>query len=377
MRWWRRALMALWLAVAVASGAAVGNTFSSFSGTTKNVGSTFQAAGCFANPQTVNPDADAWVQKNSANTNNGTGATLEVRPNNANIRRALLHFALPAIQSGCVVTAATLRLYATSSTAGLTIDVFRAGAAWTETGVTWNNQPGPAGTATTTPSAAGWQTWNVLNHVKGLYKGSNYGFIVLDASEGSGAGLQQYSSREAGSNKPQLVLTYGSGSTADTTAPVAMDLQAGNKAGGIAGRPELGDTVTLTFSESMAPGTILAGWTGVSTNVVVRITNTGSADDTVEVWNAANTTILNLGLIHSNGNYVTANTTFGASGTASTMVMSGVTVTITLGTMAGTTRTDGNNNIWTWNPSTAATDVAGNPCEASPATESGTLDGDF
>jgi hypothetical protein len=373
----RRTLMALWLAVALAAGAMVGGTFGSFSATTQNAVNTFQAAGCFTGTQTVNPDFDSWTQSNSPNTNNGGSVTLQVRPNNANKRRALLHFPLPVIPAGCVLTGATLRLNANPATLGRNINVFRAGASWTENGVTWNNQPGPAGTAASTASALGWQTWNVLNHVKGLYQGSNYGLVLMDAAEGSGNALQQYTSSEAATNRPELVVTVATGSAGDTTAPVAMDLQASDHAGGIAGRPELSDTVVLTFSEAMAPGSILAGWTGASANVVVRINNTGTTDDTVEVWNGANTTQLNLGTMHSQGNYVTANTTFGASGTPSTIVMSGVSITVTLGTMAGTNRTDGAINIWTWNPSTAATDVVGNACEASVGTEGGTQDLDF
>jgi hypothetical protein len=373
MGWRRRTLMALWLAVTVASGAAVGGTLGAFSGPTKNPGNTFQAASCFAPTQTVIAGADAWLQEDSANTNKGADTLLNLQPNNNKRRRALVQFTLPAVPGGCVgIAAATLRLNASASASGHTINIYRAGAPWTEGTVTWNNQPGSAGTPVSASSGAGWVSWNVLAHVRGQYQGSNYGFVVRDASEGGGSGLQQYVSREGASNKPELVITFG-GST--SAAPVAMDLQATN-GGTIIGRPELGDTIVLSFSEPMAPGSILSGWTGVSTNVVVRVSNGGSAD-TVNVFDSSNVTQVNVGTLQTQGSYVTANTTFGASGTPSTMVMSGVTVTVTLGTMAGATRADGNSNIWTWNPPTAATDLAGNPCEASSATESGILDPDF
>jgi hypothetical protein len=373
MRWRRRTLTAVWLAVAVAAGATVGGTLGAFSSTAKNPNNTFQAAPCFMPTQTVVADADAWLQEDSANTNKGADTLLNVQPTNNRVRRALVHFTLPAIPGGCPgVATATLRLNASASAAGRTLNVYRAGAPWVENTVTWNNQPGSAGTAVSVASGSGWVAWNVVTHVRGLYQGSNYGFVIRDAGEGGGSGLQQFASKEAASNKPELVITFGGSSAA---APVAMDLQATN-GGLIVGRPDLGDTIVLTFSEAMAPGSILAGWTGASTNIVVRVTNNAS-NDTVNVYNATNTTQLNLGTLQSQGNYVSANSTFGASGTPSTMIMSGVTVTITLGTMAGTVRTDNNNNIWTWSPSTAATDLSGNPCEASTATESGTLDVDF
>jgi hypothetical protein len=372
--WRRRTLTALWLAVAVASGAMVGGTFGAFSASTKNTTNTFQAAPCFSPTQTIVADADAWVQEDSANTNKGGDALLNVQPNNNKRRRALVHFSLPAIPAGCSgVASATLRLNASASAAGHTIDVRRAGAAWVENTVTWNNQPGSAGTAVSAASGGGWITWNVATHVRGLYQGSNFGFVISDAADGSGgSGLQQFSSKEAASNRPELVIMFGGSSSA---APVAMDLQVTN-GGTTVGRPEPGDAITLTFSEPMGPGSILAGWSGASSSVVVRL-NTSGSDDTVNIYNAGNTAQLNLGTMQTQGNYVTANATFGASGTPSTMVMSGVTITITLGTLAGTVRTDNNINTWTWSPSTAATDLAGDPCEASTATESGTQDQDF
>jgi hypothetical protein len=361
------------LSVAVAAGATVGGTLGAFSATARNPNSTFQAAPCFLPTQTVVADGDAWLQEDSANTNKGADASLNVQPNNNRARRALVHFTLPAIPGGCPgIASATLRLNASTAAAGHTLNVYRAGAPWVENTVTWSNQPGSAGTPVSAPSGAGWVTWNVLTHVKGLYEGSNYGFVVRDAGEGGGNGLQQYASREAASNRPELVITFGGPASA---APVAMDLQATN-GGLIVGRPDLGDTIVFTFSEAMEPGSILAGWTGASTNVVVRVTSSAS-NDTVNVYNATNITQLNLGTLQTQGNYVTANTTFGGSGTPSTMTMSGVTVTITLGTMVGNVRTDISNNVWTWSPSTAATDLAGNPCEAGTATESGPLDLDF
>jgi hypothetical protein len=44
-------------------------------------------------------------------------------------------------------------------------------------------------------------------------------------------------------------------------------------------RLERGDTYTLTYSEAIAPASIIAGWDGAAPrNVVVRATNSGSND---------------------------------------------------------------------------------------------------
>jgi hypothetical protein len=169
-----------------------------------------------------------------------------------------------------------------------------------------------------------------------------------------------------------------SATTANDT-PTAADVQIVN-GGSTVGKPELGDTITLTYSEAMSPSSMLSGWNGSSANVVVRITNTGNTDDTVTIWNSTNSTQVNLGTVHTNGDYVTSagDTIFGSSGTPSTMVMSGNTVTITLGTLnSGSVRTDGNSNTTQWNPSTSATDLMGTSCSSTAANESGILDDDF
>ena len=74
-------------------------------------------------------------------------------------------------------------------------------------------------------------------------------------------------------------------------------------------------------------------------NVVVRLTDNGPLDDDrVEVYNAANTARLPLGVVDlGRGDYVRAtigfgSVYFGATGTPSTMTISGNTVTIVLGT---------------------------------------------
>jgi hypothetical protein len=121
----------------------------------------------------------------------------------------------------------------------------------------------------------------------------------------------------------------------------------------------------------MDPTTILAGWTGSATSVVVRITNSG-ANDKVTFWNAANTTQLPLGSVDLGAaGYVNASSTitFGVTGTASSMVQSGANVTITLGTPSTTAKTVGTTTKMIWTPSTTPTDLAGNACTAATFTQ--------
>lgn len=165
----------------------------------------------------------------------------------------------------------------------------------------------------------------------------------------------------------------GYGVTVDNTRPTGTDIQTAN-GGATVGKPELGDTVTLTHSEMIDPQSVLAGWTGTSTNVVVRITqNTGG--DLLTIRNAANAAQLPLGSVNLIGTaYVTATRDFGATGTASTMVQSGTTITITLGTASGATGTQAATGTMTLTPSATATDRAGNTCLTTVANETGAAD---
>jgi hypothetical protein len=159
----------------------------------------------------------------------------------------------------------------------------------------------------------------------------------------------------------------------DNYAPTASDIQIAN-AGATVGRPEQNDTITFTYSEQMSTTSILAGWNGASTAVTVRINN-NTNNDQLEIWNAANTARLPLTntFVTLNGNYVTANTVFNG-----TMVQSGASITITLGSLAsGAVRTENTAGALSWPSSATATDLAGNACSGNTVTESGAGDVDF
>ncbi len=215
--------------------------------------------------------------------------------------------------------------------------------------------------------------------VAGTYSagGVSYGFrsaaLTADAKP---AGTYSYS--VTATDRSSNATTASFSVTVDATPPAAQDVQAANVAGGTGGKAETGATITFTYSEPIDPESILSGWTGASTSVVVRFSNGGS-NDSFAIWNAANTSQLPLGSVALNADYVTSTTVvFGASGTPSTMVRSGSTITITLGTLtSGSVKTNGTAKAMTWTPSASATDAAGNACSTTPATESGTNDVDF
>jgi hypothetical protein len=209
--------------------------------------------------------------------------------------------------------------------------------------------------------------------------GVSYGFrsAQLTAGAGLSAGSKAYSvsATDSAANGPA---SSGFAVTVDNTAPAGSNVQTAD-GGGTAGTPQAGDTLTYTFTEAMEPESILAGWSGTSTSVVVRVANGGVLPitaDTVSVWNSTNAAQLPLGTITlPSGTYVAGlaagdSATFGATGTPSTMVMSGSTITITLGTAAGQAAGLGLlPGAMSWVPSAIATDWAGNATSTGSVTE--------
>ena len=207
-----------WLLVPVAGGCVAWATVSVLSVLTDTaaVGANTFTTGSWCGSQTVVASTDAWIDEANPTQNFASTGTLQVQSRNSGRnQRALVRFTLPSVPAGCSVTAATLRLYANSSIAGRTIDVYRAAAPWNEGTVTWNTRPGTTGTAVGSASlgAAGWQQWTVTTQVIAQYT-TNDGFVVRDSTESQNPGqLQQiYRSREASgtpNNRPELVVTFG------------------------------------------------------------------------------------------------------------------------------------------------------------------------
>ena len=162
----------------------------------------------------------------------------------------------------------------------------------------------------------------------------------------------------------------------DNTAPRGTDVQAANGSGAV-GTIDAGDTLTFSHSEAMAPGSMLASWTGAATAVTVRLTNGGSSD-TLAIWNAANTARLSIGGGTADVQ-LNANRTGSAGATFSaTAELTGTTIVVRLGArIAGTSTASTSTTPMTWTPSAAATDRAGNACATTTVTEAGSADRDF
>jgi chitinase len=164
----------------------------------------------------------------------------------------------------------------------------------------------------------------------------------------------------------------------DNTAPTATDVQAAN--GGTLGGIDANDTLTFTWSEPMAPASILAGWAGGAQAIRVRVNRVGGANnDTLDLYNAAGTTRLNVmsaaQALRLNADYATSNPVW----LNASMVMSGNTIVVTVGTLISGTPATGVTTAASmrWTSSNAATDAVGNPATGNTVTETGGADRDF
>jgi hypothetical protein len=216
----------------------------------------------------------------------------------------------------------------------------------------------------------------------------NYRSGLLTATNPLSAGSKNYSISSTD------VLSYLNQQTFSTTVdnlpPSASDIQT---TGDVDGRAEQGETVVFTFSEQIDPHSILAGWTGASTNVVVYLNDGGCVlnlllkvcgDDSFEV-HSGGSLLATLGPVNlKDPDYLgggllggVSDAVFGATGTPSTMVQSGASIIITLGTRSGSSPDQGGTTTTEWDSATSPYDAAGNAAGGNVRSEQGGSDREF
>jgi hypothetical protein len=246
-------------------------------------------------------------------------------------------------------------------------------------GATNNNKPtfsGAAGNATgdsTTVTVKVFNSSNVLvQTLTATRSAASWSIAPTTALTDGSYDLRSIATDGTGRSTTSATLTR----KVDNTAPSAADVQGAN--GGTSGKLDAGDTLTFSYSETMAPASILSGWSGSSTAVQVKLTNGSGGKDLLAVWNSAGTTRLNLTAstqdVQLNNNWVGSNSVLNA-----TVVQSGSQIIVTIGSFVSGSMSTGvtGTTAIAWTPSTTATDVAGNACSSTAKTESGAADVDF
>lgn len=163
-------------------------------------------------PVTFNPAADAFVRGGSyAGTNYGTSTTLEVKVDNneSYIRKSYLKFNFSSVSS---VKSAKLRFYVASTEGNAsTFKLYgTADESWSETGIKWNNAPAAStyiGSISISATGGVWYEIDVTNYVKNHLSDKVISFVLLNDGTYTAGNRTLINSREASSNKPQLVIT--------------------------------------------------------------------------------------------------------------------------------------------------------------------------
>jgi hypothetical protein len=165
-------------------------------------------------------DADSYVQQQMPWSNFGTAATMHVRSaSGSGNRRSFVQLGLGpcSLPTNALIVTASLKLFMHAAPAvSRTYAAHRVTASWTETGITWTNQPVVAGSATATVATGTTSnvtlTLNVTSDVQAFVDGtSNHGWRIADTVENSStARIAQFRTAEHGtaSQRPILEVSY-------------------------------------------------------------------------------------------------------------------------------------------------------------------------
>ena len=164
------------------------------------------------------PVADSIIRSNGGSTNFGGAAELRVDPHPAHTERSLIRFDVSTVPAGSTVASATLTLCPTKKTvpaAGRIHELHVALGEWTESAVTWGNQPTVIAAPTDSSVYLGdleCVEFNVTGEVAAWVAGApNFGWQLRDQTEGDvNNSAVTYGSREAATTTlvPLLTLTY-------------------------------------------------------------------------------------------------------------------------------------------------------------------------
>lgn len=167
---------------------------------------------------TVLPLADALVkQGKNADQNFGDVRSLQSRNKTSNNRRSYLKFSLLGLKGSRPITSIKLRLFGGLSGPSdpLTAGIYGvADTTWDESTITWNNKPPNVNPVLATSIISGqsprYYEWDLTTLLKSDIDGGYDAVTLLLRNVTASDEFATFNSREAVSNPPQLVVTYGS-----------------------------------------------------------------------------------------------------------------------------------------------------------------------
>jgi subtilisin family serine protease len=255
---------------------------------------------------TLNPVADAHVRDGtSAATNFGTVTPMEVKNTTSagSVRRLFVRFAIDGVGSG--VTQAKLRLNGNAVTTAKLIGVYAvANTTWGETTINWNNAPAigaKQGASVNVGTTAQYWEWDVTGYIQSQKSAMATAVTFELKPDGtSNDGPSVFSSREAASNKPQLVVTTGGATNQPPTVATAAAASpnpatATTTALSVLGADD-GSESALVYTWSTtgtppAPVTFSANGTNAAKNTTATFTKAGSYSFQAVIKDAGNLTV--------------------------------------------------------------------------------------
>ena len=153
------------------------------------------------------PTNDAYIYAGNPNDNYGSSPNLAVGYAGGSEMRMLIKWDLSSLPNCINVTDAQIRLYQTTTNSSITTDIYRINCSWSQTSVTWNNQPCTLGWygSQTFSSTSGVKYVPATNLVNDWLANSNNG-IMFKINLGSS--YQMFDSKEASGSDPRLIITY-------------------------------------------------------------------------------------------------------------------------------------------------------------------------
>ena len=166
---------------------------------------------------TFAPTADAYVSEATPSANVGTSTTLRVDAGTDPDVETYIRFPVSGLTGS--IQSATLRLWVGADATGNGPAVFTTASTWSESSITWANRTARVGTGTDDKGSIPTNSWVEFNVASLIAGNGTYDFVLAGTSTD---GIN-FSSREAATNKPQLVVvTQASGDLQNPTDPSAL-----------------------------------------------------------------------------------------------------------------------------------------------------------
>ncbi len=186
------------------------------SGLSASAGATTPAAPS-TTTSTFAPTADAYVAEATSSTNFGTSTTLRVDAGTDPDVESYIRFPVTGLTGS--IQSAKLRLWVGSDATANGPAVYTTASTWSEGSITWANRTARVGTGTDDKGSIPTNSWVEYNVASLIAGNGTYDFVLAGTSTD---GIN-FSSREATTNKPQLVIvSQTSNDTENPTDPSSL-----------------------------------------------------------------------------------------------------------------------------------------------------------